>query len=75
MSIAHSVRANDGVVGLVIKGSSVGNEQQMEELFQFALDGTVLPRVQVSDFSKAGDILNKLKNDEVTGRMVVTIPQ
>ena len=58
----------------MIKGSSVGNERQMEELFQFAVEKKVLPRLQVSEFSAADEILKKLTKDEVTGRMVVRIP-
>ncbi|KIW09142.1 uncharacterized protein PV09_00078 [Verruconis gallopava] len=61
--------------GLVIKGSSTGNEAQMQELFKYAIDGTVLPIVEVQDFERSGDILYMLKRDEVKGRIVVRIPQ
>jgi propanol-preferring alcohol dehydrogenase len=61
--------------GLVIKGSSTGNEEQMQQLFKYAIDGTVLPLVEVQDFEKTGEVLHMLKRDEVKGRIVVKIPQ
>ncbi|KAJ5118203.1 hypothetical protein N7448_009917 [Penicillium atrosanguineum] len=60
--------------GLVIKGSATGNEEQMQELFQLALSNTVLPQVELIDFSRTGEILEKLRNDEISGRVVTLIP-
>jgi propanol-preferring alcohol dehydrogenase len=61
--------------GLVIKGTSVGNEEQMRELFEYAIDGTVVPLVEVRDFEETGEVLGMLERDEVKGRIVVRIPQ
>ncbi|KAF2758406.1 alcohol dehydrogenase [Pseudovirgaria hyperparasitica] len=60
--------------GLVIKGSSTGTEAQMSELLQWNMDGLVEPRIEVHEFGEAPAIIDKLTKDEVTGRMVVTIP-
>ncbi|OQD79304.1 hypothetical protein PENANT_c055G00387 [Penicillium antarcticum] len=60
--------------GLVIKGSATGNEEQLQELFQLALSKTVLPRIELVDFSQTGEILEKLKKDEISGRVVTMIP-
>lgn len=63
-----------GGIGLVIKGSATGNEEQLQELFQLALSKTVLPRIELIDFSQTGEILKKLKKDEISGRVVTMIP-
>jgi propanol-preferring alcohol dehydrogenase len=60
--------------GLVIKGSSTGNEEQMQELFKYAIDGTVLPLIEIRDFEQTSEVLHALRRDEVKGRIVVRIP-
>lgn len=52
----------------------VGTEQQMVELLNQAAAGVINPLVQVEDFSEVPRIFEKLKNNEVTGRIVVRIP-
>jgi len=61
--------------GLVIKGSSTGNEMEMEELFEWAREGKVLPIVEERGWEESGDVLWALRRDEVKGRIVVKIPQ
>lgn len=53
----------------------VGNEQQMEELLQHAAAGVIRPVVKVEEFSETPEIFEKLRHNQVTGRMVVRIPQ
>ncbi|KAM0263949.1 hypothetical protein ACHAQJ_000984 [Trichoderma viride] len=60
---------------LTVTGVMVGNEQQMEELLQHAVTGVIKPVVQVEEFSEIPQIFEKLKNNQVTGRIVVRIPQ
>lgn len=52
----------------------VGTEQQMVELLEQAAAGVISPVVQVEDFSEVPRIFEKLRNNEVTGRIVVRIP-
>jgi propanol-preferring alcohol dehydrogenase len=59
--------------GLVIKGSSTGNEREMEELFQWAKEGKVLPIVETRGWEESGEVLHMLRRDEVKGRIVVKI--
>jgi propanol-preferring alcohol dehydrogenase len=62
------------IEGLVIKGSSTGTKEQMEELFELALKKEVLPRTEVYEFEKTDELLQKLIRNEVAGRLVVRIP-
>ncbi|PTB37115.1 hypothetical protein M441DRAFT_175541 [Trichoderma asperellum CBS 433.97] len=60
---------------LTVTGVMVGTEQMMEELLQQTAAGVIRPMVKVEEFSKVPDIFDKLKNNQVTGRIVVRIPQ
>jgi propanol-preferring alcohol dehydrogenase len=53
----------------------VGDEQQMKELLHHAVAGVITPVVQVEGFSQIPQIFEKLKNNQVAGRIVVRIPQ
>ncbi|KAF2710046.1 GroES-like protein [Pleomassaria siparia CBS 279.74] len=60
--------------GLVIKGSSTGTNEQMDELLQLALQGIITPKIEVYEFSDAPKIIHELQRYEVTGRKVVKMP-
>ncbi|RFU80184.1 alcohol dehydrogenase [Trichoderma arundinaceum] len=62
------------VKALTVTGVMVGNEQQMEELLQQAAAGVISPAVQVEEFSETPHIFEKLKNNQVTGRIVHKMP-
>ncbi|CVL08064.1 related to ADH3-alcohol dehydrogenase III [Fusarium mangiferae] len=59
---------------LTVTGVAVGTEEQMEELLQHALEGTIVPEVKVLEFEEVGNVIEGLKRQEVTGRIVVRIP-
>lgn len=46
----------------------------MTELLQHALEGTIVPEVQVLEFEEVGNVIEGLKRQEITGRVVVRIP-
>ncbi|PSN65770.1 hypothetical protein BS50DRAFT_525518 [Corynespora cassiicola Philippines] len=60
--------------GLIIKGSSTGTSEQMDELLQLAKDGKITPRIEVYDFADSPKIIEELVRYEVTGRKVVRAP-
>ncbi|KAF2250775.1 alcohol dehydrogenase [Trematosphaeria pertusa] len=60
--------------GLVIKGSSTGTSEQMDELLQLALQGKIMPKIEVYDFADSPKIIQELQRYEVTGRKVVRAP-
>ncbi|KAI8943179.1 hypothetical protein NX059_001208 [Plenodomus lindquistii] len=60
--------------GLVIRGSSTGTNEQMDELLQLALDGKITPQIEVYDFAESPKIIKELQGFEVTGRKVVRAP-
>lgn len=60
---------------LNITGVSVGTEEQMEELLQEAAAGKLEPAVEVLDFGEVPSIFERLKQNSITGRVVVRVPQ
>lgn len=62
------------LTGLVIRGSSTGTNEQMDELLQLALQGKITPRIEVYDFADSPKIIQELQRYEVTGRKVVRAP-
>jgi propanol-preferring alcohol dehydrogenase len=60
--------------GLIIKGSSTGTAEQMDELLRLAVEGKITPKVEVYDFAESPKILQELNRFEVTGRKVVRAP-
>jgi propanol-preferring alcohol dehydrogenase len=60
--------------GLVIKGSSTGTTEQMDELLQLALQSKITPKIEVYEFADAPKIIKELQAFEVTGRKVVKAP-
>ncbi|CAG7558760.1 unnamed protein product [Fusarium equiseti] len=59
---------------LTVTGVMVGTEKQMDELLQHALAGTIVPEVKVLEFDQVGNVIEDLKKQQVTGRVVVKIP-
>ncbi|KAG5795918.1 hypothetical protein H9Q69_005063 [Fusarium xylarioides] len=59
---------------LTVTGVAVGTEEQMKVLLQHALEGTIVPEVKVLEFKEVGNIIEGLKRQEITGRVVVRIP-
>lgn len=62
------------ILGLVIRGSSTGTNEQMDELLQLALQGRITPRIEVYNFEDSPKIIQELQRFEVTGRKVVRAP-
>ncbi|KAF2746269.1 alcohol dehydrogenase [Sporormia fimetaria CBS 119925] len=60
--------------GLIIKGSSTGTSEQMDELLQHALEGKITPKIEVYDFEESPKIIQELMRYEVSGRKVVRAP-
>lgn len=63
------------IIGITIQGSSIGTEEQMVELLQYASQGIITPFIEVFEFSKVPELIHGLVHDEIKGRAVVTLPQ
>ncbi|KAE8381649.1 chaperonin 10-like protein [Aspergillus bertholletiae] len=61
--------------GLSIIGSSVGTEEQMDDLLQQAARGEITPAIEVFEFTETPRLVDGLRNDAIAGRAVVRIPQ
>lgn len=53
----------------------MGTEKQLKELLGAAGRKEVVPRVEVFDFEKTGELFERIKRGDVVGRFVVEIPQ
>ena len=65
----------NGTLGLSFIGSSVGTEEQLTDLLHAAAAGKIVPSIEVFDFSAVPTLIEKLREDGITGRAVVTLPQ
>ncbi|CAG8026127.1 unnamed protein product [Penicillium olsonii] len=59
---------------LTFIGSSVGTEDQMDDLLQAAASGKITPSIEVFGFSSVPTLIAKLKEDGISGRAVVKLP-
>ncbi|RFU25928.1 hypothetical protein B7463_g10418, partial [Scytalidium lignicola] len=59
--------------GLKVIGSSVGTEEEMEELLEMAVNGDVVPHVELFKLSELHDVIQRLDNAQIVGRAVVKI--
>ncbi|KAJ4317247.1 hypothetical protein N0V84_007466 [Fusarium piperis] len=58
---------------LTVTGVAVGTEDQMVELLRHASAKKICPSVTVLDFDQVGTVLEGLKRQDITGRVVVRI--
>ena len=63
------------MIGLTFIGSSVGTEDQLTDLLQAAAAGKIAPSIEIFDFSDVPTLIEKLRDEGITGRAVVTLPQ
>lgn len=47
----------------------------MVELLEHAVTGQIKPEIDVLEFSQVHDVVQRLKNGTITGRVVVKIPE
>lgn len=62
-------------LGLTIVGSSVGTDEEMQELLEMAVKGDVVPQVEVFDFSQINNVMERLAKSEIGGRVVLKLPE
>lgn len=66
---------NHLIVGLTIVGNSAGSAEEMEELMEMAITGDVKASIEVFDLIDILDVLKRLENSEIEGRVVLKIPE
>ncbi len=62
-------------VGLTIVGNSAGSAEEMEELMEMAVAGDIMASIEVFDLVDILDVLKRLENSQVEGRVVLKIPE
>ncbi|KAJ5363713.1 Alcohol dehydrogenase 1 [Penicillium cataractarum] len=63
------------VKGLTIVGNSAGSATEMEELMEMAVAGEIKACIEVFDLADILDVLKRLENAEIEGRVVLKIPE
>lgn len=56
-------------------GNSAGSKAEMDELMELAVAGDIQARVEVYDLVEIVDVLKRLENSEIEGRVVLRIPE
>lgn len=59
--------------GLHVRGSSVGTKEEMQKLFELAVQGEIEPLIEVVPFSNVDATARRLEEGKVAGRIVMTI--
>lgn len=70
MAISHHITP-----GLTIVGNSAGSAKEMEELMEMAVAGDIKACIEVFDLADILDVLKRLENAEIEGRVVLRIPE
>jgi propanol-preferring alcohol dehydrogenase len=63
------------VNGIVIVVCTVGNKEEMENLLDLAVQGIIVPHVELSDFDEVNTLMKRLDRFKVAGRGVLNVPQ
>lgn len=56
-------------------GNSAGTAEEMQELMDMALAGDVKAHIEVFDFDRINEVLQRLGRSEIDGRAVIKIPE
>lgn len=59
--------------GIEVVGSLVGTRKDLEEAFQFAVDGKVIPKVTKRPIEAINDIFSEMEHGKIKGRMVIDL--
>lgn len=57
--------------GIQVVGSLVGTRQDLQEAFQFAAEGKVVPKVALRPLEDINEIFEEMEQGKITGRMVI----
>ena len=58
---------------LSVRGSSVGTRLDLEEAVAFALRGTVAAKIETAPLARANDVLDRMRQGKIVGRVVLKI--
>ncbi|MFJ7405998.1 MULTISPECIES: alcohol dehydrogenase AdhP [unclassified Lysinibacillus] len=57
--------------GIQVIGTLVGTRQDLQEAFQFAAEGKVVPKVTLRKIEEINEIMEEMEQGKITGRMVI----
>lgn len=59
--------------GIQVVGSLVGTRQDLQEAFQFAAEGKVVPKVTMRPIEDINAIFKEMEQGQIRGRMVIDL--
>ncbi|MGO3290813.1 MAG: alcohol dehydrogenase, partial [Brachybacterium sp.] len=62
--------ATNSILGKTLEGSLGGTVEDIEEVYDLMVRGEITPRFEEIPFSGIGEGLERLRNNQVTGRLV-----
>lgn len=60
--------------GIKVLGSSVGTEEEMDELLQMVVAGHVVPKIEVFELEKLDEVIKRINEGKLSGKAVLKIP-
>jgi propanol-preferring alcohol dehydrogenase len=61
--------------GYKVVGSTVGTEDEMNELLQMAVSGDVVPKIELFELEQLGVVVERIASGSVAGKVVLKIPE
>lgn len=60
--------------GIKVVGSNVGTEEEMNELLQMAVEGYVVPKIEVFELEKLDEVIKRIAEGKLSGKAVLKLP-
>lgn len=60
--------------GIKVVGSSVGTEEEMDELMQLVVEGHVVPKIEVFELEKLDEVIKRIAEGRLSGKAVLKLP-
>jgi propanol-preferring alcohol dehydrogenase len=60
--------------GIKVVGSSVGTEEEMDELMQLVVEGYVVPKIEVFELEKLDEVIKRIAEGRLSGKAVLKLP-
>lgn len=60
--------------GLKIVGSTVGTEEEMDELLEMVVAGDVVPRIEIFDLEDLHEVIKRIDDGTIVGKAVIKLP-
>lgn len=60
--------------GIKVVGTSVGTEEEMDELLAMVVAGDVVPKIEIFELEALGEVIKRIADGKMTGKAVIKLP-